>query len=170
MDMKKTLPLVIGVAILVGGASFFGGMKFAQAKGRGGRPANFPAANGQNAMYGGTRGAGNGTFRAGGPGGPGGGFVSGDILSNDGKTLTIKMRDGGSKIVLLGDSTEVSKFVAGAASDLEVGKTVMVVGKTNSDGSVTATTVQLRPPMPTPPPGGKPGEAPTPAPAPAPAK
>lgn len=135
--MKKILPVILGVAVLVGGASFFGGMKYAQAKSagmRGGRPGQ---TNGQN----GARGAGGG-FRG---GATGGGFISGDILSNDGKTLTIKMRDGGSKIVLLGDSTEVSKFVAGAISDLEVGKTVTVIGKTNADGSVTAQTVQLRP-------------------------
>jgi hypothetical protein len=151
MDMKKVLPVIIGVAVIVGGGAFYGGMKYAQANApvRGGR-------NGQFAQFGGANG---------GPGGPGGGrgfrggnggFISGDILSNDGKTMTVKIGTGGSKIVLLGDSTEVSKYVPGATTDLQVGKTVMVVGKPNDDGSVTAQTIQLRPPMPAPAPNGAP--------------
>lgn len=135
--MKKFLPVIIGVAVLVGGGSFYGGMKYAQAKSpaRGGRGqfATFQGGPGgaAGARTGGNRGA--------------GGFVGGEILSNDGKTLTLKLSSGGSKIVFLSDSTEVSKFVSGAASDLEVGKNVMVVGKANDDGSVTAQSVQLRP-------------------------
>ena len=39
----------------------------------------------------------------------------------------------------------MSKFVGGAISDLEVGKTITVNGKENQDGSVTAQTIQLRP-------------------------
>jgi hypothetical protein len=155
--MKKILPLILGVAILVGGGAFYGGMKYAQAKSpRGG----MRAGGGQFQTFTGGPGGGGPGGRAGGARGGMGGFVSGDILSNDGKTLTIKMRDGGSKIVLLGASTEVSKFVAGTPTDLEVGKTVMVVGKPNDDGSVTAQSVQLRPPM-APPTGGQ--DAPKPA-------
>lgn len=157
MEMKKLLPVIIGVAVIVGGGAFYGGMKYAQAKSPapGGRNAQFFAqAGGPNGGPGGAAGARGAGFRGGNA--ANGGFISGDILSNDGKTLTIKMRDGGSKIVFLSGTTEVSKFVAGAATDLEVGKTVMVAGKANDDGSLTAQTVQLRPSMPTPPPNGAP--------------
>ena len=141
--MKKLLPVLIGVALLVGAGSFYGGMKFAQAKS--------PVRG--NFQRGGMMGAQGGSFAGGQNGQRGGmmgGFVTGEVLSNDGKTLTLKMRDGSSKLVLLGASTEVSLFVAGKASDLEVGKNVMVQGKTNTDGSVTSQSIQLRP-LPTPP-------------------
>ncbi len=137
--MKKFLPVIIGVALVVGGGAFYGGMKYAQAKA--------PTRTFQRSFNGG-QGGGMG-FR-GGAGGGMMGFLSGDILSNDGKTLTIKGRDGSSKIVLLSDTTDIMVSVAGKASDLEVGKTVMVQGKPNSDGSITAQSVQVRPPMPAP--------------------
>ncbi len=148
--MKKMLPLILGVAVLVGAGAFYGGMKYAQAKApaRGGRYGMMNGQAGAAANGGGPYGQ-RGGFR----GGPmNSGFVTGEILSDDGKTLTVKMRDGGSKIVFLSDTTEVSKFVSGTATDLEVGKSVTIVGKTNDDGSVTAQSVQLRPAPMMPPP------------------
>ncbi len=148
--MKKLLPIVIGVALLVGAGSFYGGMKYASAKSPTRNFQHPTGAAGGNAGFGGGQGpdARGNTM---------GSFITGEILSNDGKTLTVKGRDGSSKIVLLGDTTEVSLFVAGKPADLEVGKSVMVQGKANTDGSVTAQSVQLRPAMT--PPSGSPGDA-----------
>lgn len=134
--MNKLILVAVIVAVLVGGGAFYGGMKYAQGK----------AISNRQQMFGQTGANIGGGFTGGrgGQGATGGGLVSGDIISKDGQSITVKMRDGSSKIVFFSGTTEVGKFVAGTSTDLTVGKTVTIVGKTNSDGSITATSVQLR--------------------------
>lgn len=138
--MNKLLLVAVAVVVVVGGGAFYGGMKYAQGK----------AVSNRQQMFGQTGANISGGFTGGrgGQGAIGGGLVSGDIIFKDNQSITVKMRDGSSKIVFFSDATEISKFVAGASADLGVGKTVSVMGKTNSDGSITATSVQLRPSMP----------------------
>ncbi len=131
------MPVVI-VAVVVGGVSFYGGMKYSDAKVASQRQQRI-------SQVGANIGSG---FR--GQGGAGGGLVSGDIISKDAQSIAIKMRDGSSKIVFYSDTTEVGKFVAGTSADLTIGKTATIIGETNSDGSVTATSVQMRPNLPSP--------------------
>lgn len=133
---KKILPIVI-VVILVGVGAFYGGMKYDQSKAAANLSANFQ----NRQMAGSGTGSRNGTFgnRS------GGGFVTGEIISKDDKSITVKLQDGGSKIIFYSDSTELDKFVSGTPNDLEVDKTIIVNGKANSDGSITAQSIQLRP-------------------------
>ena len=77
--------------------------------------------------------------------GGGDAFITGDIISHDDTSVTIQLKDTGSKIVFVSaSSTKISKITSGTLSDLTVGTKVMINGTTNSDGSVTANTVQLR--------------------------
>jgi hypothetical protein len=153
MNVKLALPVIIVIALAVGAGGWCLGAKYGSGSSRQAGPggANFremtPEQRQQFQLSGGggrTSGGGMRVF--------GGGFTVGEILSKDDKSITIKMPDGGTKIVFLAESTTVSKQTEGSAADLEAGKTVMVTGKANDDGSLTAQTIQLRPALPTPPP------------------
>ena len=144
--MKKILPIII-IVILVAAGSFFAGMKYGQSKSsanlsRGNFQNMSPEEQQQRIQQMGTAGVG---FRG---NREGSGFATGEIIAKDDKSITVKLPDGGSKIVFYSETTEVGKFVDGASTDLEVGETVIVNGKTNEDGSITAQSIQMRPEMP----------------------
>jgi hypothetical protein len=69
--------------------------------------------------------------------------VSGEITSIDDTGITVKTADGGSKIIIFSSSTKVNKTTEGLKSDLTKGATVMVIGTTGTDGTVTAQTVSV---------------------------
>ncbi len=139
--MKKQIPSFLLIAIVFAGAGFFGGMKYQQKKGLqnirqqfgGGQ---FQRGNGSANISGQPRQAGNRIV---------GRAVTGEILSQDEKSFTVKLPDGSSKIVLLSESTTVNKATAGTKEDLKTGEQVVVFGTENSDGSVTAQNIQLNP-------------------------
>ena len=78
-------------------------------------------------------------------GGTGANFLNGEVIAKDEQSLTLKMPDGGSKIVFFSDSTQISKTTEGLINDIDIGKQIMVSGDQNSDGSYTAKTIQLSP-------------------------
>lgn len=69
--------------------------------------------------------------------------IRGTILSKDENSITIKMADESSKIIILNDSTLINKTESGSKEDLIIGKEVFVFGKTNNDGSITADNIQV---------------------------
>lgn len=71
-------------------------------------------------------------------------FVNGEILSNDGTIITVKLRDGGSRIVFVTPNTQVEKYIMGEMSDVTVGKTVMINGDVNPDSSLNAASIQVK--------------------------
>lgn len=129
--MKKNTQYIIGLIILlaVAGGAFYGGMLYKTSQ----TPVREAGFNGP---------------RTGARFANGNNFVSGNIVAKDTQSITVKARDGSSKIIFYSPSTEVGKFVTGALTDIQVGQTVMASGKTNSDGSITAQSIQIRPPMP----------------------
>lgn len=118
--MKNNILIIIIVALLVVGAgTFFAGMKYQESK--------RPVGSGQFQRRGG--------FRP----------VNGEIISQDENSITVKLQDGSSKIILLTNTTTFNKSAEGSKADLKVGEKVAVFGSENSDGSVTGQNIQLSP-------------------------
>ena len=88
-----------------------------------------------------------GNFAARGTGvrGVAGGFTGGQIISKDATSLTVSVQGGGSKLIFLAPSTQITKTVSGSLTDLTVGENITVIGTANSDGSESATSIQIRP-------------------------
>ena len=134
---------MIGIAvliILVGAGAFWGGMTYGK------NQAATTASTGGGRNFGGGGGRG-GRFANG-----GGAF--GSVIAKDATSITVQITNAsssmnssgtGSKIVLYDTSTQVGKFVVGAASDLSIGENVAVSGTPNPDGSITAQSIQIRP-------------------------
>lgn len=136
--MNKSLSNLIVVAVVALALGFFVGQRYAKSQivvpvsGPNSR-GNFSGVGGRPMMN-----AGNAP-RFGGRAG----IVAGEVLSKDEKSITVKLNDGGSKIIFYSTSTQFMKTEAGAVSDIEVGKSVFVNGPANSDGTVTAESIQL---------------------------
>ena len=75
----------------------------------------------------------------------GAGVNSGEVIAKDEKSITIKLVSGGSKIIFYSDTTQIGKFSSGTINDILVGSNVMINGTSNSDGSATAQSIQIRP-------------------------
>lgn len=137
--MKNNLVLTVILVIIAAGAGFYGGMKYQQMQRR--SFANGQFNGGQFALRQGlgTRNGASGQNR--------GGFrpVAGQIVSSDDKSITVKLQDGSSKIILLSDRTQIIKADKVGKSELKSGLEVAVFGTENTDGSVTAQNIQLNP-------------------------
>ncbi|MDE2213311.1 MAG: hypothetical protein KGJ34_02145 [Patescibacteria group bacterium] len=124
--------LIIGIIILivVAGLSFWTGTHYASSQ----TPGN------------GTFGRGGGQyFTAGGRGGAGGSIAAGQILSISPTSLTLELASGSSEVVYFATSTQVLQTTTGSLNDLSVGVNVAITGTSNSDGSLTAENIQIRP-------------------------
>ena len=131
---KKIIIGIVGVVVIVGGA-FYGGMVY----GKSSATVRGQAGSGQF-----TRNT-NGTSGTGTRGGMNSGIIFGEVISKDTGSITVKTQDGSTKIVLVASSTQVVKSSTGSLNDLTTGTNITVTGATNSDGSVTASNVQIRP-------------------------
>ena len=130
MKNAKFITVTIVLLFLVGGGSFFAGIKYQQGQ----RSSALRQFGGQPGLR-----AGNGSGRM--------GFrpVSGEIISADENSITVKLTDDSSKIILLSDKTSINKATDGLKSDLKVGEKVAVFGTENPDGSLSAQSIQLNP-------------------------
>jgi hypothetical protein len=146
---KKCILTTIAAVVIVGAGMFFAGMKYDKSKlvskGMSQNEGNrFEQGQGQgkNRQIGAP---GSGQRMGGGANNGSGDFIAGDIISKDDKSITVKTKDGGSKIIYFSDSTTIGKMTQGSSSDLSIGQQVMVNGKSSPDGSLAAQNVQIRP-------------------------
>lgn len=126
--LKNPFLIAIIVAIIVGVGAFYGGMKYQQSKMpnlQGRFPGNPQGQNGQQRTSQGLR------------------PVTGTILSLDENSLTVKLVDDSSKIILLTKNSLINKTEEGSKEDLTEGTEIMVFGQENSDGSLTAQNIQI---------------------------
>ena len=141
--LKKFLPIIILVIVVVGAGSFYGGMVYGKSSSKGSLARDFnPEQFGANITGMGQRGGrvnGTGTV------GAGGGFVSGEVMNQDEQSITLKLQDAGTKIIFFSSSTQVTKTQEGSTSNISVGENLTVTGKINADGSITAQSIQIRP-------------------------
>ena len=125
---KNSIVITVVVALIVAVAAFYGGMQYQQKQ-----RSNFATfRGGQN----GQQFQGRGNFQGVRP-------INGEIISQDDKSITVKMQDGSSKIVILLDQTIINKASEGSKSDLKTGEKVAAFGTENSDGSITAQNISI---------------------------
>lgn len=132
MKNKNLLVAILVIGVGVGG--FFAGMKYQQSK----QPSrvDFQAIRG-------TRRSGMPASMPSGQQREGSGRIRGKIIAQDEESVTIKLPDGSSKIILISENTTISKTSKGSVDDLQTGKQIVVFGQENSDKSISATNIQL---------------------------
>lgn len=133
--MKKEYIVFSIILVLVAGASFYGGIKYQESK-VGNRFAQMQGQMPQGQRQG--IGTSNTNRQK-------GGLIGGEVLSVDDKSMVLKDRSGGSKIIFFSGATQYLKSDSGTISDVTTGSNITVIGDQNTDGSVTAKTIQIVP-------------------------
>ena len=149
--MSKPLQIIIGVVVVViiAAGSFYGGMVYGKNQASASRTITLP--NGQTRTFNGPPGTAGGFPGQGQRDGTAGGFgqqagmTFGTVEGIEGNTLTITTQAGGTIKVQVTDTTLIEKNASVSVSDLATGDTVIVSGSDNTDGSITARSVQVAP-------------------------
>jgi len=121
---NKILLAVLVAALVFGAGGFFGGMQYQKSRRQ--VPRDFQAMREQRGFF-------QGQERP----------VSGEIIARDEKSITVKLPDGSSRIVFVGEGTKISESTPSAKERLVEGTLVFVTGTANPDGSLTATSIQM---------------------------
>ena len=129
---KKILTVAIITSLVAGGGGFVGGMKYQESK-----VPNFAAGDlGRSRASNNTR-----------AGIPETGLkpINGIVTSKDDSSITIESEDGSSKIVFFAESSSINRTETVGKDAIKEGDKVSAFGQENSDGSLTAKSIQLNP-------------------------
>lgn len=138
MNTKQTVSILL-LAVTIGGIGFYGGSVYAKQKASstkvlGARNGAIMPSAGAGQRVG--RQAGSGAFGA---------MTTGKVLTKDATGLVIELQDVGSKNVLFASSTQIMQMTTVSLDAVTEGAQVMISGSTNTDGSITASRIQLMP-------------------------
>ena len=129
--IKKYLVHIVWLVVAI--IALGGGYLWGKTAGMGGGRAGFAGAG---AFSSSTRRMASGTTS--------GGFVAGQITAIDQSSITLQLPNGSSEVVFYSSSTPVSEPTTVSVSVLEVGTKIAIGGTGNSDGSLTAQTIQVQ--------------------------
>ena len=129
--MNKPIKIIIVLAIAA--ALFYGGFAYGQSTGS--------ASTSSASAYSGARATRTGGFA-------GGSATVGTVVSSDATSVTIALKSG-SVVAFYSTSTPIMDTTIGSPNDIVAGANITVLGTTNSDGSITANSIQLRQAAPT---------------------
>lgn len=139
---KNTIIAAVVVAIVFASAGYYFGKSSAGASTASGALGSYAARAGRTGGLTGGATAGGGF----------GGGTSGTIIATSDGSFTIQLPSStstsattGTKIILVDNATQVQELQSVPASTLKNGQSVTVTGSANSDGSITATNVMVRP-------------------------
>lgn len=144
--------IVIGcavTAIVTGGVGFWGGTTYSKSQSmpnlqnRGGGRTMMQEPN-YNTMPSGNRVA-PGASDSQGPMGQR--STAGEVTAKDDKSITVKMNDGSSRMIILSDKTTYRTSEEASLDAIAVGTKVAVFGESGNDGSMTAASIEINPQM-----------------------
>ncbi len=69
--------------------------------------------------------------------------IRGKVIDRGQDSVTVELTDGGSRLILISDNTQINKTVEMEIDDLKIDDQVMVFGKANPDQSVSANQIQI---------------------------
>ena len=121
-------PVKIIVSLIIAAGLFYGGVMYGQSVSGSQSSTATSAAR---------------TARAGAGGFAGGSATVGTVVSSDASSITIALKSG-SVVAFYSTSTPIMKTTSGTQSDITAGENITVLGTANSDGSITANSIQLR--------------------------
>ncbi len=75
-------------------------------------------------------------------------MIVGKVTAMDNQSITLQLADGSTQTIFLSGTTRIGKVVTGTTDDITVGSSLAVNGTENSDGTVSAQMVQVRPQAP----------------------
>lgn len=123
-------------AIVTGGAGFWGGTRYS-----GERRTMMRVQNTEGRPYG-------NRVTQGGPSAPmGQRSTAGEVTAKDDKSITVKMNDGSSRMIILSDKTTYRTSEESSLDVITVGTKVAVFGESSNDGSMTAASIEINPQM-----------------------